>query len=437
MLLRNQLMAQRVEAQIEVEPDLPMPDIDPNQIQQVFVNLINNAAQAIASTGRPGRVLVRARRWLDGVAIDVIDDGPGMSEALAAQVFEPFFTTKPEGEGTGLGLSISQGIVNEHGGRIMLSTEEGRGSTFTVQLPLSTRSAAPTPGCRRPVAQPPASGPRRRRRAPHSPLHARHLRGVGPHSCRGAERAKRPWSWPTREQFDLIISDLRMPGLGAGSSTRSWCAVTRARRPSGLQHRRHRPGDTSPSSRAWTGPTSTSLSASPSSDAAGGGGPRGVTVRVVHVAPGRDGEAGSARSGCSRASWRGWATSSRSWSPAPGASWPGIRDAALSLPRGFMERRGRPARPAGADRGGGPAPSALLHAHDAHAVVLAGAAARLGRRPYVATRRVDPEACFLVRLPLVASRDFAKDGDTRSHRGCGRASASAHLTSRTHACRPF
>ena len=83
------------------------------------------------------------------MAVDVIDDGPGMSEALAAQVFEPFFTTKPEGEGTGLGLSISQGIVREHGGRIMLATEEGRGSTFTVQLPLSTRPPAPRPGRRR------------------------------------------------------------------------------------------------------------------------------------------------------------------------------------------------------------------------------------------------------------------------------------------------
>src|SRR4029078_1298211 len=143
VLLRNQLMAQRVYAQIEGESDLPMPDIDPNQIQQVFVNLINNAAQAIASTGRPGNILVRARRWLDGGSVDVIDDGPGMSEVLAAQVFEPFFTTKAEGEGTGLGLSISQGIVKEHGGGIMLSSEEGTGSPFTVQLPLSTRSAAP------------------------------------------------------------------------------------------------------------------------------------------------------------------------------------------------------------------------------------------------------------------------------------------------------
>jgi two-component system NtrC family sensor kinase len=213
VLLRNQLMAQRVDARIEVEPDLPMPDIDPNQIQQVFFNLLNNAAQAIASTGRPGTVLVRARRWLDGVAIDVIDDGPGMSESLAAQVFEPFFTTKPEGEGTGLGLSISQGIVREHGGRIMLSSEEGRGSTFTVQLPLSTRAPAPVPD---------AGGgtPIKRLRVlvvddePHI-LHYMHatLDAWG-HIPVVARNGREGLELAAREEFDLVISDLRMPELG-------------------------------------------------------------------------------------------------------------------------------------------------------------------------------------------------------------------------------
>ena len=213
VLLRNQFMAQRVEASIEVEPDLPMPDIDPNQIQQVFVNLLNNAAQAIASTGRPGRIVVRARRWLDGVAVDVIDDGPGMSEALAAQVFEPFFTTKPEGEGTGLGLSISQGIVREHGGRIMLATEEGRGSTFTVQLPLSTRPPAPAPDV--------GSGtPTKRLRVlvvddePHI-LHYMHatLEAWG-HIPVVARDGREGLELAGQERFDLVISDLRMPELG-------------------------------------------------------------------------------------------------------------------------------------------------------------------------------------------------------------------------------
>jgi two-component system NtrC family sensor kinase len=213
VLLRNQFMAQRVDATIEVEPDLPMPDIDPNQIQQVFVNLLNNAAQAIASTGRPGRITVRARRWMDGVAVDVIDDGPGMSEALAAQVFEPFFTTKPEGEGTGLGLSISQGILREHGGRIMLATEEGRGSTFTVQLPLSTRPPAPAPAVG-------AGTPTKRLRVlvvddePHI-LHYMHatLEAWG-HIPVVARDGREGLDLADRDRFDLVISDLRMPELG-------------------------------------------------------------------------------------------------------------------------------------------------------------------------------------------------------------------------------
>jgi two-component system NtrC family sensor kinase len=212
LLLRNNLMAHRVEASLEVEPDLPMPDIDPNQIQQVFVNLINNAAQAIASTGRPGTVVVRARRWLDGVAVDVADDGPGMSEALAAQVFEPFFTTKPEGEGTGLGLSISQGIVREHGGRIMLSTEEDNGSVFTVQLPLATRP--PTP--------PPDSGervPTKRLRVlvvddePHILHYMRATLEAWGHIPVVASDGAEALAVAAEDSFDLVISDLRMPRL--------------------------------------------------------------------------------------------------------------------------------------------------------------------------------------------------------------------------------
>jgi two-component system NtrC family sensor kinase len=212
LLLRNNLMAHRVEASLEIEPDLPMPDIDPNQIQQVFVNLINNAAQAIASTGRPGTVVVRARRWLDGVAVDVADDGPGMSEALAAQVFEPFFTTKPEGEGTGLGLSISQGIVREHGGRIMLSTEEDKGSVFTVQLPLATQPTAPVP-------DEDQRAPTRRLRVlvvddePHILHYMRATLEAWGHIPVVASDGAEALAVAEGDTFDLVISDLRMPRL--------------------------------------------------------------------------------------------------------------------------------------------------------------------------------------------------------------------------------
>ena len=258
-------MAHRVEASIEVEPDLPMPDIDPNQIQQVFVNLINNAAQAIASTGRPGRVVVRARRWLDGVAIDVVDDGPGMSEALAAQVFEPFFTTKPEGEGTGLGLSISQGIVREHGGRIMLSTEEGRGSTFTVQLPLATRPPAPTPAAG-------AGTPTKRLRVlvvddePHI-LHYMHatLEAWGHVPVVARNGARGPRAGRPRGASTSSSPTSGCPSSAAASSTRSWPDATPRSPPAWSSAPATRSAATrSPSSRASTAPTCTSPSASPS-----------------------------------------------------------------------------------------------------------------------------------------------------------------------------
>src|SRR5690606_12862447 len=144
-LLRNPLMANRVDSVIELDPDLPLLSVDANQIQQVLVNLVSNAAQAIASSGAHGTVTVRARRFLDEVAIDVIDDGPGMAPEIADQVFDPFFTTKPEHEGTGLGISISQCLVKEHGVRITLDTEPGNGATFTIHLPLEEAVAPPEP----------------------------------------------------------------------------------------------------------------------------------------------------------------------------------------------------------------------------------------------------------------------------------------------------
>src|SRR6185503_11996330 len=135
LLLRNQLMACKVEAHLAIDLDLPEITLDTNTIQQVFVNLINNAAQAIQPTGELGNIWVRVSRWLDGVVVTVEDDGPGIPDSIAKRVFEPFFTTKPEGQGTGLGLSICHGIVTEHGGRITLGKRAGGGASFRVELP--------------------------------------------------------------------------------------------------------------------------------------------------------------------------------------------------------------------------------------------------------------------------------------------------------------
>ncbi|HEY6808717.1 MAG TPA: ATP-binding protein [Gemmatimonadales bacterium] len=212
-LLKNQLMALKVEAELDIEPDLPAITMNANQIKQVFVNLIVNAAQAIASARRAGHVWVTAQPWLDGVAVSVSDDGPGIAPELAGKVFEPFFTTKAEGEGTGLGLSICQGIVKEHGGSITLDSAPGQGATFRVELPASRASGAA-------LAPPeaPANGARLRVLVvddePHILHYMRatleswgHTVAVSGDGSDAVERAR-------AEPFDVIVCDLRMPRLG-------------------------------------------------------------------------------------------------------------------------------------------------------------------------------------------------------------------------------
>jgi len=212
-LLRNQLMADKVEARLELEPDLPELDVDPNQIQQIFVNLINNATQAIASTGRPGSITIRARRWIDGVAIDVIDDGPGMSATNAQRAFEPFFTTKPEGQGTGLGLTITQGIVKEHGGRITLTTSEGKGAMLTVELP-RTREGPLAPA---PEADREGGRPLKVLVVDDEPPILHYMQATleaWGHTVETANDGAQGLEVAARGDFDLIITDLRMPRLG-------------------------------------------------------------------------------------------------------------------------------------------------------------------------------------------------------------------------------
>src|SRR5260221_7970029 len=153
-LLGNQLIGCKVEPRLDVGIGLPPVACSPNQLQQVFLNLINNAAQAIAATGRAGTVTIAARPWLDGVAVEVRDDGPGIPDELQQRVFEPFFTTKPPGQGTGLGLSICQGIIKEHGGPITLRAEGGGGGA----VPAPAAGAWPQPPT---AGAPPATAPAR------------------------------------------------------------------------------------------------------------------------------------------------------------------------------------------------------------------------------------------------------------------------------------
>jgi signal transduction histidine kinase len=111
---------------------LPPVRCVPQELQQVFLNLVMNASQAIAS---PGTIRLRTRAQEDGVVVEVEDDGAGIAPEVLPKIFDPFFTTKPVGEGTGLGLSIAYGIVHKHGGEISVRSEPGHGACFRVQLP--------------------------------------------------------------------------------------------------------------------------------------------------------------------------------------------------------------------------------------------------------------------------------------------------------------
>ncbi len=119
--------------------ELPQIECSPSQLNQVFLNLFTNAAQAIEGQGR---IYVHTSPESNGVAVRILDTGCGMTEEVRQKIFEPFFTTKPVGKGTGLGLSIVFRIIEEHGGRIDVRSTPGKGSEFTLHLPIRQKQEA-------------------------------------------------------------------------------------------------------------------------------------------------------------------------------------------------------------------------------------------------------------------------------------------------------
>lgn len=118
---------------------LPEVECIPSQMNQVFMNLLVNAAQAIPEHGR---ITIRTKQQGDNACIEVSDTGAGIPAKILNRIFDPFFTTKPVGSGTGLGLSIAHGIVRKHHGRIEVESEPGKGTTFRILIPLRQKSPA-------------------------------------------------------------------------------------------------------------------------------------------------------------------------------------------------------------------------------------------------------------------------------------------------------
>ncbi|MFH1035564.1 MAG: ATP-binding protein [Pseudomonadota bacterium] len=126
----------------QLEPGLPLVAASPAELQQVLINLVNNAIDAMEKTG--GEITVSTRPEPGrGVVMSVTDNGPGIPPAVLPRVFDPFFTTKPVGKGTGLGLSICYGIVDKLGGRLEVQSTTGQGTTFLVHLPASPEPSPP------------------------------------------------------------------------------------------------------------------------------------------------------------------------------------------------------------------------------------------------------------------------------------------------------
>ncbi len=117
-----------------IDPELPMVSADPSQLEQVLVNLVINAIHAM---GNGGELTIKTFSSRDHVCMSVSDTGPGIEDDILEQIFVPFFTTKDVDEGTGLGLSVVHGIVTAHNGTIDVDSQIGRGTTFTIRIPLN------------------------------------------------------------------------------------------------------------------------------------------------------------------------------------------------------------------------------------------------------------------------------------------------------------
>jgi two-component system NtrC family sensor kinase len=134
-LLENYARNNNIDIQTDLSSRIPIIASDQAQLQQVFLNLISNAIDAI---GKEGLIEIYSRISGSLITVSIIDDGPGIPEDQQKRIFDPFFTTKEAGKGTGLGLWVSYSIIEKLGGKIILKSEVGKGTIFTVEIPITT-----------------------------------------------------------------------------------------------------------------------------------------------------------------------------------------------------------------------------------------------------------------------------------------------------------
>ncbi len=207
---------------LELDEANPKAWANGSEVQQLLLNLLINAEQALTTV--QGRRVISIRTMAagdEGVELQVDDTGPGIPIDIQEKIFDPFFTTKPEGTGTGLGLSICYGIAHDHGGRIAVHSVPGNGATFTLTLPRDARTrqrSTPSPMPIPEEAREPGDAlavlliddEEGLRRAVVSFLKRRGMHIIAVEDGGDALRVLR------RERFDVIVSDVRMPGMSGG-----------------------------------------------------------------------------------------------------------------------------------------------------------------------------------------------------------------------------
>jgi PAS domain S-box-containing protein len=219
------LRMKNIRVHLELAPDLPVTAADSHQLQQVFLNLVNNAVDAVLENASEGDLWVRTGVRGDRLSVEFTDSGPGVREP--SRVFDPFYTTKPVGKGTGLGLSICYGIVTEHGGTITVSNAQPHGAKFTIELPFQAGEEvreAKTRG---------AALSSREGRVLVVDEDASVLEAVAAilresnHDVRAARTLDEAKAALAEPEFDVVVADMQVVGNAAQAGLRAWLAANR------------------------------------------------------------------------------------------------------------------------------------------------------------------------------------------------------------------
>jgi PAS domain S-box-containing protein len=238
--LCRSIISSRIDIDLDLQTDSVPILADPTQVHQIIMNLMVNAYHAMEETG--GKISIRLKKIrlgeedLKGGALQpgryarlsISDTGCGMTPEIIEKIFEPYFTTKPQGKGTGLGLAVAYGIIREHGGHINVYSEEGKGATFNIYLPITEKDSGKLPNQKAELAL--ATGHEHILLVDDEEvvlqLGSQMLKRIGYRitTCGNGDEALAVFS-ENPEAFDLVITDMNMPGMAGDRLAREMIAL--------------------------------------------------------------------------------------------------------------------------------------------------------------------------------------------------------------------